>query len=253
MSEPMCMIVVDNRERLHSNLTLVDELVDKFTWKPGELSVSQLGLFDIVFEQNGINRACYERKTAADFVSSIKDGRLDEQLARIIEYAREHTEVVVGFIVEGDVELVDCGKMSPLFVKHTLWGLNIYNISVVQTKSVYDTCQFLSAMRTKFAKTLTLEEAQTNATENRKVFKGKKRSVTEKEMLFQTLRIIGGLNAKQAMGVAEKYSSVINLSNKLAVNPSLLHGFTAPGARKIGETLGRKIYRLFAGPPLNSN
>lgn len=253
MSEPVCMIVVDNRERLNNNLRLVDELVDKFTWKPGELSMAQLGLFDIVFEQNGINRACYERKTAADFVASIKDGRLDEQLARIIDYVKEHNDVIVGFIIEGDIELVDCGKMALLHVKHRMWGLNIYNISVVQTKSMYDTCQFLVTMRSKFAQTLSLEQAQLNATENRKLFKGKKRSVTEKEMLFQTLRIVGGLNAKQAMGIAEKYLSVINLSKCLSTNPTLLHGFSTSGARKIGDTLARKIYRLFAGPSLKKD
>jgi ERCC4-type nuclease len=251
MSEPLCMIIVDTRERLTGNVSLVEDLVKKYTWKPGELSVSQLGLFDIVFEQNGINRACYERKTAADFVASMKDGRLDEQLARIIDYTKEHQDVVVGFILEGDLEKVDCGKIPIQHVKHTLWGLNVYNISVVYTKSADETCQFLVSMRSMFAKTLTLEEAQMSAVDNRKVFRGKKRSVTEKEMLYQTLRIIGGLNAKQAMAVSTKYLSVINLSSLLSKNPILLHGFSAPGSRKIGETLGRKIYRLFSGPITN--
>jgi ERCC4-type nuclease len=240
-----CMLLVDERENATDGRKLIADMIGCREWKPGELSVGKLSLFDVMFEQNGVARAGFERKAASDVVASHRDGRMTEQLARIVEYANQHPEVVVGYIIEGNMDSVDYGQFTPAHIRHTLWGLTKYNITVVYTKNTAETIEYLLYMRSQFSRTLSVEESRKEAAENRLVFQGKKRDVTAESMLFQTLRLIGGISAKHALAISSKFENLCELAKALKHNPNLFVGTQIAGGRKIGKDLSAKIHRMF--------
>jgi ERCC4-type nuclease len=240
-----CMLLIDQRENATDGGKLVHDMIRLREWQPGELAVSKLSLFDIMFEQNGVARAAFERKIASDVLASHRDGRWGEQLARIVEYANEHPTVVVGFIIEGNLDSLDYGQFTPAHIRHSIWALTKYNISVVYTRSLDETCQYLLYMRSEFSKALTVEEARKEAADNRLLFQGKKRDVTPDSMLFQTLRMIGGISAKHAIAISSKYNNLCELASALKHNPKLFVGTQIAGGRKIGKDLSAKIHRMF--------
>lgn len=254
----MCTVIVCNRENAPTeNGKLALELSTRRTWGTDELGVTTLPLFDIVIEQNGVTRASYERKTAADVLASYLDKRLVEQLGRICVYAREHPDVVVGYIIEGDLGTLDYGAISPTHIRNELWRLSTYGITVVYVKTVHETCDFILSMREQLGRSLTMEQAQRTAEENRQLYIGRKRDVTEEEYLKQTLQIVYGISPQHASAIAAKHSSVCAFATAIQTNPKLLVGieFDKPNKqggitkRKIGAALSQKVHRYWANQP----
>jgi len=243
------MVVIDQRERAPENERLVSELIKRRKWEPGQLGVKTHNVLDIIFEQQGVTRAGFERKIASDVLASHRDGRMQEQLARIVDYANEHSDVVLGYLIEGDLEAQEYGQQNASHIKHELWGLSKLGITVVYTRSLDETCEYLIYMRTQFGRALSVEQARAEASENRLQFKGKKREVKEQDFLFQVLRIIGGVSPKHARAIADKHESVHALAEAFYGDKHLLVGIKIAENRKIGKDLSAKIYRMFLGEP----
>lgn len=243
-----CQILIDGRERQSQNSFLIMELYDRQKWQPNELGMATLELFDIVYDQNGVRRAAFERKTAADVLASFRDKRLQEQLGRISAYANAHPDVVVGYLIEGDLKKQNYGTITPLHIKHELWNLSRYGIVVVYTANCDETCDYLLYMRTVFSKELSIEQARASAEQNRQLYVGRKKDVTEKEMLFQSLKIISGVSPAHAKAICDAYDSLSELCFALVENPQLLNGFSVSDSKKIGKALAAKIFRMLVNP-----
>jgi len=242
-----CMLVIDRREKGIANERLLSELAERQKWQPGQLGAATLELFDIIFEQNGVRRAAFERKQAKDVVDSCRDGRFEEQLARIVQYATEHPEVVVGYIVEGSLMNLEYGQFNEAHIRHLLWNLSKYGITVVTTVSLDQTCEYLLYMRYTMGKELSIEQARANAELNRDLYRGKKRQLEEKDVVFQLLRLIS-VPAVKAQAIAARYKSLATLINALEINEDALLGFKTPGSTKIGKAMSQKIFRMLIKP-----
>jgi ERCC4-type nuclease len=254
----MCTVLVCNRENAPTdNGKLALELSTRRTWGPDELGVTTLPLFDIVIEQSGVARAGYERKTAADVLASYLDKRLFEQLGRICLYAREHPDVIVGYIIEGDMSTLDYGQISPVHIRHELWRLSTCGITVVYVNTVHETCDFILSMREQLGRSLSVEQAQRTAEENRQLYVGRKRDVTEEEYLKQTLQIVYGISPQHASAIASRHGSMCAFAKAIQTNPKLLVGieFDKPSKkggiikRKIGAALSQKVHRYWVNQP----
>lgn len=63
--------------------------------------VETLPVGDILFKINGIVVCIIERKDIDDYVASIRDGRLKEQTARLLQYKKENPQVIIMYLIEG--------------------------------------------------------------------------------------------------------------------------------------------------------
>ena len=96
-----------------------------------------------------------ERKTVADLISSIKDGRYQEQSLRL-DASSYHNHNVV-YIIEGEWVPINSYKVTQ-FDKSTVYSsfvslVFLKGFSVIRTSSVYDTAYFLCIMQYKLSKT----------------------------------------------------------------------------------------------------
>ena len=89
------LCVIDSRER-----DLIPIIQDKK--ENIEISIKQLDLGDIIIRSGDEDRIIIERKTLADLVSSIKDGRYKEQMARLNAYDIPNHNVY--YLIEGKME-----------------------------------------------------------------------------------------------------------------------------------------------------
>lgn len=63
--------------------------------------VEPLLVGDMLFNLNGEAICIIERKAINDYVASMTDGRLKEQTARLIQFRKEHPNIIIMFMIEG--------------------------------------------------------------------------------------------------------------------------------------------------------
>lgn len=125
----------------------------------GAMEVRALDVGDVMFVWNGEERWICERKTAADWVASIKDGRYKEQKVRLRDWqARGQGRRRVWFVIEGPVaSWAETGAAPVVGITKSAWVGSILNtmfrdgFTVVFTKGVSDTADCLRALARRFA------------------------------------------------------------------------------------------------------
>jgi ERCC4-type nuclease len=120
-----------------------------------EHSSESLPLGDIVIKNNeGQTLVLFERKTLQDLLSSIADGRYDEQSFRLMECGLDKHRIY--YIIEGNIENY-VGKGSGLYSKSTIHSC-IYSLSYVKgfslicSNSLTHTGDILEKFYTKMVK-----------------------------------------------------------------------------------------------------
>jgi ERCC4-type nuclease len=134
-------IIIDNREtNLYNNM--IERDLDKYNMN---ISKSQLELGDIHIIYNDIH-FIYERKTMADLISSVKDGRYKEQKLRLMSNNPNN----INYIIEGTDIIASNNSHSQQLLTSEYYN-SIYrdNIKIYFTKNINDTITLLLLISTK--------------------------------------------------------------------------------------------------------
>ena len=132
----MIEIIIDSRETLLFNSIITRDL-DKYKDQI-KISKEQLELGDIIIKFND-NIFIYERKTVKDLLSSLKDGRYNEQKLRLLS---NHTNI--SYIIEGD-DIISSKNGHNQNVLSSIYLHSIYRdkINIFFTKTTDETITFI--------------------------------------------------------------------------------------------------------------
>ena len=120
------------------------ELIKVITGIP--IIVETLPIGDVIFcDDDGTERLIIERKTVADLLSSIKDGRYDEQSCRLTGHEVPNHNIY--YLVEGPI------NKDKQLVFSSIFSLGYYKgFSVMRTSSVEETAFFIQNTFQKMTK-----------------------------------------------------------------------------------------------------
>jgi len=275
-------IVVDNREPiLYSKLT---ELYSKCAEKSNEKSIEgktsgevgivveskPLVLGDITLEIRETNQllVIFERKSLADLVASIKDGRYAEQSHRLIHTRQLHTHNIV-YIIEGMFSQLRNEKERQMCLS-AMASLSYYKgFSVIRTCSIHETAQWIYSMSNKIQKerlkgtapafsditTATLEVPEKDDAPKaycEVVHKVKKDNITPENIGEIILCTIPGISSTTAIEIMGHYTSFSHFMEEIESQPNKLHEIylTSNGKkRKLGKNIIENIMRFLRKKP----
>lgn len=142
-------LIIDTREPI-----LYDKCVNSFSQPSVELSMASLNLGDISLQTNDGEELCIiERKSLADLLASIKDGRYDEQSHRLIHSSNLHSHNIL-YIIEGMFSQLRSEQERKL-VCSTITSLSLFKgFSVIRTCSVNETAEFIMYLADKAERNL---------------------------------------------------------------------------------------------------
>ena len=235
-----------------------------------------LPIGDIIICDDNEEKLIIERKSVADLLASIKDGRYEEQSYRLNGLNHHNHNIV--YLVEGDVNRVNRFKTDNRIEKLTLYSamfsLNYYKgFSVFRTFSLEESATIICNMAYKLEKEVTsgkkafyqnftpkneppieikegseekaLEQCENEQSENEQsekdyvgvIKKVKKENITPDNIGEIMLCQIPGISSVTALAIIEKYNSLPNLIKELENNNDCLKDITSTNAK--GQT--RKI------------
>jgi len=245
----MYNMIVDTRER---------DLIDYLTKAEVKFTVKQLDIADIIFENKDNNTNIHiERKTISDLKSSICDGRLREQKARMMNNDSINTEYIT-YIIEGKIPV-----MSSRVNNNSLLGsmINIMfrdDLNIYRTYNLNETGIFLIRLHEKLNDnslmlTSTCVSDGTHPVQNYSNYIKIKKSdnITPKVCYTKYLTIIPRVSHVIAEAIVEQYSTLRELIDAFDAcedtnaRENLLVDIKYKGAgekeRRIGPVLAKRI------------
>lgn len=266
------LIKIDTRETalLQIILTQISTIP---VFKAIKIKSETLPIGDIIINDETEDKIIIERKSVNDLLSSIKDGRYEEQSYRLSGITHHNHNIV--YLIEGDVNRVNRFKQDNPIEKLTLYSamfsLNYYKgFSVFRSFSLDETANIICNMAYKLSKDLskkpyyenkcpiempineTGEVAtihQTDISEEIQVTekdyvgvvkKVKKDNITPDNIGEIMLCQIPGISSVTALAVMEKYKTIPNLIKELELDndtmKDLSYTNTKGQVRKINKT-----------------
>lgn len=236
-------IIVDNRETsLYERLMLINTSKDSSIIIQSQV----LTLGDIVIK-NDQDEICIiiERKTYHDLLSSIRDGRYDEQSHRLIHSSGIHTHNIM-YLVEGIMSQITSPTDKSLIYSAITSINNFKGMSVWHTPNVSESGDFILAMAIKIERNLKKkilscfnnsinQENQENVGGNIEttpqpyssvVKKVKKDNVTPENIGEIILCQIPSVSSVTAVAIMTKYKTINNLLVEITKNSKCLDNTT---------------------------
>jgi len=134
------MIRIDARER-----DLISLIREKYPEE--KIIIESLPLGDCILEKNQNERIIFERKTVNDLVSSIKDGRYNEQSYRLNGLATHNHNVV--YLIEGDIHRLRQPREKQM-VYSAMFSIQFYKgFSLMRTFNLEETATYICNCATK--------------------------------------------------------------------------------------------------------
>jgi ERCC4-type nuclease len=262
------IIKIDTRE--HDLLQQVTQLVANIPiFKNIVIKSETLPIGDIIISDDKEDKLIIERKTVSDLLSSIKDGRYEEQSYRLNGLNHHNHNIV--YLIEGDVNRVNRfktdNKVEKLTLYSAMFSLNYYKgFSVFRSFSLEETATIICNMSYKLNKDLTKKpyyqniedvqlitdkkeenEDEQNANNNvvekdyvSVIKKVKKENITPDNIGEIMLCQIPGISSVTALAIMEKYNNLPNLIKELELNNDCLKDISSTNAkgqtRKINKT-----------------
>ena len=215
-------LIVDCREK---------KLISLLEGKNVHHTVEALPLGDIcIKDKDGCLVALFERKTIQDLLSSISDGRYDEQSFRLQDCGIDKHRVY--YIIEGNIENF-VGKGSGLYSKSTvhscLYSLTfVKGFSVLCSNSLNHTSELIEKFYTKI-KSDPLDKIGGNSSYIDSVKLSKKGNLTDEMVTVMMLAQIPKVSKNAAETVMSKYNYSIPLViDALNENPECLTEISIP-------------------------
>lgn len=169
-------IKVDSREKdLQNKLTYYIASIPAF--RNLKIIVENLPIGDVIITNNNEDELIIERKSINDLLSSIKDGRYEEQSYRLNGLSLHNHNIM--YMIEGDINKMNTFrdiKFEKLTLYSAIFSLNYYKgFSVIRTFNIDETALFICNCTTKLMK---------GVTTNRKAFYSNKiiSTVIQKEI-----------------------------------------------------------------------
>ncbi|MGB9707878.1 MAG: ERCC4 domain-containing protein [Candidatus Pacearchaeota archaeon] len=181
------MIIVDKREK---NSLVLAELIER----KHDIKLEQLQVADYV-----IGQVAVERKTLADFVSSMLNKRLLRQLEELKQYPKPL------LIIEGidDHPLYEFGKLNPNAIRGMMLSIMLeFKIPIVLTKNSKDTAEFLILIDKRQGR----EEKEISLKAKRKAFN----LAQQQQFILESFPGIGPATAKSLLKKFKTIKAVIN-------------------------------------------
>jgi ERCC4-type nuclease len=239
-----------------------------------------LPIGDIIINDETEDKIIIERKSVADLLSSIKDGRYEEQSYRLNGINHHNHNIV--YLIEGDVNKFNRFKSDNHVEKLTLYSamfsLNYYKgFSVFRSFSLDETSNIICNMAYKMGKDLSKKpyfenkcqvemSCLTGDTETSiknddsndiqltekdyvgVVKKVKKDNITPDNIGEIMLCQIPGISSITALAIMEKYTSIPNLIKELELNNDSMKDLSYTNAkgqvRKINKTCIANIVKF---------
>jgi len=218
-------VIIDERET-----ALYNKCVELNTFATVQLSKQVLPIGDILFKTDDDTKTLciIERKSLADLLASIKDGRYEEQSYRLSNNGECSLHNVI-YVIEGIMSTLRT-PMEKRLVFSSIASLNYFKgFSVLRSSSVSETAELLLFSADKIARGIADGvNANTYATSNTEqnyctiVKKVKKENVTPQNIAEIMLCQIPGISSTNAIAIMKHFSSLSDLIDKLKSNPDCL-------------------------------
>lgn len=240
-------IIIDVREH-----ALIQE-IERDTQFPFPVEKRQLELGDIIIcDEESKPLLLIERKTPADLVSSIKDGRYAEQSTRLQAHELHNHNIM--YLIEGnayfhkDINILISAMYSLYFYK---------GFSIWQSLNIKTTKQLIERMATKMQKEKNKDafygdtDANTTPVDYVNCIKTtKKDNITEENIHQIMLAQIPNVSISLSKIVLEKYGTIFKLKAAIDEDATCLNSLmqvTSTGkARKISSLAINSILRYFS-------
>lgn len=200
--------------------------------------VKQLVLGDLVIEQDGKELVIIERKTVADFVASIVDGRYREQSERLMAYDIPNHNVM--YLIEGTFRNYRHKLPKPTLLAAMASLMYGKGFSVIRTESVEDTADFVRALLSKLQKEKGYAEPKIGGSTVRKQ---KRDKITVDTIDSIMLSQIPSVSIATASAILKEYTSLFNLITALKADPNCLDNIKI-GTRALARPTIEKIKLL---------
>jgi len=269
------IIKVDSRE--HSLLLQINKLKGVMpVFKNITIQIETLPIGDIIICDGKNEKLIIERKTVADLLASIKDGRYEEQSYRLNGLEQHNHNII--YLIEGEMSRFNQFKSDgntfiineKLTFYSAMFSLNYYKgFSVFRSASLDETALIICNMAYKLEKELSSKKAFYNfiplgennegqniyndqegqelkeITTHKKdyvnvVKKVKKDNITPENIGTIMLSQIPGVSSVTALAIMEKYKTISKLIKELELNSECLKDITSTNVkgqkRKINKT-----------------
>ena len=274
------LIKIDTREMalLQMILTQISNIP---VFKNIKIKSETLPIGDIIINDDNEDKIIIERKSIADLLSSIKDGRYEEQSYRL-NGLNQHNHNIV-YLIEGDINKQNRFKSDNASEKLTaysaMFSLNYYKgFSVFRSFSMEETANIVCNMAYKIGKDLTKKpyyqnkmpiEMLINESGETAIITSSDDSyevqVTEKDYVGVIKKVkkdnitpdnigeimlcqIPGISSVTALAIMEKYNTIPNLIKELEINndsiKDLSYTNTKGQVRKINKTCIANIVKF---------
>ena len=149
----MIKIVIDNRE--NELIKIITQLINTSKiFKDLQISTENLPLGDIIITDGTDEKLIIERKSVNDLLSSIKDGRYEEQSYRL--NGLEHHNHNIIYLIEGDINRINRFKdtrIDKITLYSAIFSLNYYKgFSVLRTFNIEETAIYICNSANKLRK-----------------------------------------------------------------------------------------------------
>jgi len=249
-------IKIDSREKdLVTKMTFLISTVPAF--RNLKVITENLPIGDIIISgKNNEDILIIERKTIVDLLSSIKDGRYEEQSYRLNGTPLHNHNII--YVIEGDVNKMNMfmdTKFEKLTLYSAIFSLNYYKgFSVIRTFTLDETALFICNSTSKLMKGETTDrksfysntptENDSSEDSNKEyiglVKKVKKENITVENIDEIMLCQIPGVSTATAISIIKKFNNMANLIKCLEENEKCLNDVTNVNnkgqSRKITKT-----------------
>lgn len=191
----MNKVIVDYRERSSG---IIKELAKKKI----ETDIKQLVMGDFVIQSKDINNKLVtvgiEKKTQSDFLNSIIDKRILQQLINL----KENFDIPI-LLIEGSENIYEIGNFHPNSIRGMLASIAIdYQIPIIFTKNVRDTASLIGIIAKR------LERPIRNIS-----LISKRKPLTLREQQEFIISSLPGIGPTIAKLLLEKFGSISNIIN----------------------------------------
>ncbi len=250
-------IKIDSREKdLQDKLSYYISFIPAF--RNLKVINENLPIGDIIISNECEDILIIERKTVHDLLSSIKDGRYEEQSYRL-NGNKVHNHNII-YLVEGDINKINMNafkdiKIEKLTFYSAIFSLNYYKgFSVIRTFTIDETALFICNSTIKLVKGLTTNRKgyysnlqNTNPEKNEEtienteiidtselhdknyiglVKKIKKDNITPNNIDEIMLSQIPNVSSNTAIAIIKEFKNIANLIKCLQENPDCINNIT---------------------------
>ena len=252
-------IIIDVRE--HGLIEKIQKMIET-SKEEIQMKTESLPLGDILIQTpTGVIAVCIERKTFADLIASIKDGRYEEQSYRLANAVDLHVpQHRIVYMIEGVFSTLS--ESEEKLVLATMTSVQMFKgFSVWRSSGLQETAKTIVAIADKIGrdlkkgKVLSHSESIPIIPTNESIVQGKgdgysavvkkvkKANLTPENMAEIVLSQIPGINTHTAMAIMRTFGTLPKLFSELSENPGCFEEkkILLENGRKINKGCAEKI------------